>query len=568
MNARPATILFAAIASLVLHVAVVFALYDVPLGRIDPQLFEPTRVYRIHRLADDVIIDDTQPEESIPFDEEALAMDLSAMSLALLEMADPIEQDVLAPERQVQLREQVEERALEQPPLEMPVDLPDIVTAELIGPPPQDLAGGDDLIDTPGGTGGLGGGVAPGEGAARARELLADAGFMPSHDPLPPTRPHDIAFTPREQRVIESTPAPPPIDFAAIALENTTQLAIPEHLDHDFEYSITIHRDPRAREAPTNYFQIDIAARRSLTKLPTMPKDVIFLIDVSASVTHLWTQQIAQGVRDSLASLNPDDRFNIVLFNDKVAALGADGSLPATEANLAAARTFLDNAKSQGYTDVNRAMGRLLVRDVEVERVYNIVLISDGTPTRGVTDTRELINIITRDNNFAASIYCVGVGRPQNRELLDFLSYRNKGFSVYVNDHTQAAATIRDLLSRIRYPIMKDVRLSTIGLDSHEVYPVDLPNIHQGERFQIFGTFNRAEPFTMQVNGRNGHKPLDFTHTFELATAPRGDNTIATSWAFWKLHHLYSRIIQEGERKSIMDEIKELQRRYGLKTLY
>jgi len=160
------------------------------------------------------------------------------------------------------------------------------------------------------------------------------------------------------------------------------------------------------------------------------------------------------------------------------------------------------------------------------------------------------------------------VGAQQNRELLDFLSYRNKGFSVYVADHTQAAATIRDLLSRIRYPIMKDVRLSTLGLDSQEVYPIDLPNIHQGERFQIYGTFSRAAPFTMQVTGRNGAKALDFTHTFELANAPRGDAEIANRWAFWKLHHLYSRIIQEGERKSIMDEIKELQRRYGLKTLY
>ncbi|MFP3787422.1 hypothetical protein, partial [Burkholderia sp. SIMBA_024] len=76
---------------------------------------------------------------------------------------------------------------------------------------------------------------------------------------------------------------------------------------------------------------------------------------------------------------------------------------------------------------------------------------------RGVIDTRRLIDLITRDNDLSASIYCVGVGDRQDRELLDFLAYRNKGRSVFVEDVDRAAPAINDLLSRLRYPLIRGV---------------------------------------------------------------------------------------------------------------
>jgi len=565
MTPQPRMVFVAAIISLALHAALVMAIYDRPMGQIDPALFDTEQVYRVYRSLDDLILPDPLPDAAEPLDEEALAYDLTQMSLALLDQASPL-QDV-ARETAIALREQAEEREVEAVDTTLPVELPDGITDSLIGPPPDSALGF-------GGDGGAAaesasaGDVTIGSGAARAQALLREGGFVPVHDPLPAARPQAVEFTPADVRIVDAAPAQPPIDFASIALENTTQLHIPEHLDHDFDYNITVHHDTRARGGPRKYFQIDIAARRSLTKLPAMPKDVIFLIDVSGSVPQMWVNQVAAGVRESLSSLNEYDRFNIVLFNDRMAPFSESGPVPATEDNITAARAFVSDARSHGWTDVNRVMGRLLVRDTEIDRVYNLILISDGVPTRGVTDTRELINIITRDNDFISSIYCVGVGRPQNRELLDFLSYRNKGFSVHVGDHTEAAAAIRNLVSRIRYPIIKDVRLSTVGLDGQEVYPVDLPNIHQGERFSVFGTFDDTRAFTMRVTGVNSLKPLDFTHTFDLVGAPQGDAEIAKQWAFWKLHHLYSRIIQEGERRSIVDEIRDIQRRYGLRTLY
>lgn len=361
-----------------------------------------------------------------------------------------------------------------------------------------------------------------------------------------------------------------PIDFIDLALSDTTEIVVPENLDNDFAYRVTTYTptDRRGRATEDGYFRVDITAQRSLRKLATSPKDVIFIIDTSSSVPADWVAEVTRGVREALVTLNEGDRFNIVLFNDRVSLLSEDGTIEATPEHFAMARTFLAEAESVGYTDVNAAMRQLLVRDVDPGRVYDLVLISDGQSTRGVTSTRDLINLITRDNDMIASIYCVGVAPQQNRELLNFLAYRNRGFSVYADRKEDAARVVGDLMSRLRYPIIKNVTLDVAGLDGNTVYPIDLPNIHQGETFSVYGRFADADEFTMQITGNSGGRGVSFTFTRDLDLAPVGDDAISTRWAFWKLHALYSRIIQEGEQPQLLAEVQRLRERYGLRTLY
>jgi len=162
----------------------------------------------------------------------------------------------------------------------------------------------------------------------------------------------------------------------------------------------------------------------------------------------------------------------------------------------------------------------------------------------------------------------VGVGNKQDRELLNFLAYRNKGYSVYAEDEKRASVTIQDLISRLRYPIIKDVRLDVAGIDSESVFPADLPNIHQGQTIQVYGRFTEPGPFTMRLTGRSAGKDIEFTFRRSLGEAEVGDKAVANEWAFWKLHDLYSLIIREGEREALLEQVKALRGKYGLKTLY
>lgn len=577
---------WAMVISMALHIVVGLMVGDTPLGRIDPSLLaESQEQFRIRRVDRDQIFED-ETREFLASQGDAVAAEqttLAALSETLLQEQDApagLPSEITDPKvalrelPEQRLQELIRELAVTMPKVELPETVQQRVTPHLeIEVKHMPMAE----------SGGAGGANVTAAELSAAQRMLAESRLMVGNNPVPQVarRPivQDMRGVGGDQRVLDAPMGTPSIDFAKIALADSSRLTVPEHLDDDFDYVLSKFVPGRrtgglfglgaADDGDTRgYFRLDITPKRSLRRLQTMPKDVVVLIDISGSIPQTWVNQMVRGVSDGLNSLNPEDRFNIVFFHDSPQFFAADQIQPVNEQTLRQAREFLTGRKSGGYTDVNRALSRLLTRDVAVDRVYNLILISDGLPTKGVLDTRELINLITRDNDLNASIYCVGVGAQQNRELLDFLAYRNKGFSVFAGLNSDAAQAIRDLMSRLRYPIMKDIALSIIGLDADEVFPRDLPNIHQNESFSIYGRYGEERPFTMRMIGHNGRGLLDFTVKRDLAEALGGDENIADRWAFTKLHHLYNEMIIQGETKDLRAAIEFLRRKYGLKTLY
>lgn len=550
--------------SLAAHAALAWWLGVQPIGYVNiSDMLAVREPVRIKRATSDFML--TPPAEQGAVTQ---AVDLSMVSEALLEEKSALPQE--APSLETVMREVDPLEDAGQPePAKIEPTLFEVSQDSLallqIGKPAE--------LEVAMGQGGFGEGLGRGEGTPRrgaeaSSELLRQAGLSDARVPEPLAIESPKVTLP-EPKVVEQMVDIPlsatPMDFAAMGLKGTEQLEIPEHLDDDFDYVVT--RQPGAM-GEAGYFKVEIVPKRSLRRLETMPKDVVFIIDTSASIPQDWVEQMVAGVKFALGSLNPGDRFNIMMFSEQP-RLFSESIQPATQANFERALRFLDDAASSGATDVNAALSRLLTRDLNQQRVYNLVLLSDGLPTRGVMDTRDLINIITRDNDLNASIYCVGIGPRANRELLDFLAYRNKGFSVFVEDRRRVATEIRELMSRLRFPLIKDVAFNVAGLDASTVFPKDLPNIHQNERFAIYGRYLQPDTFTIRMTGQTaGGKPVDFSFTRSLNEAMLSRMPLNRDWAFWKLHHLYSEIIRQGQTPALMRQIEELKRRYGVKTLY
>lgn len=578
----------AVIVSLACHAMLVLRYGDRPIGTFDPRLlYESRESLQARRMPEQDIVESKLPDDASQAVESAKQPDVADLSMALLQDVMASEDTTPVKPDPVELADVGDQRVM--PPVvdpggaPPPINLPPQVLSTLAVKLDLDVKFQGSLGSGGGTGGGTGsGGGLPG-GSAEAERLLAGTGLIGGANPQAPSldRPEfsDRRAQAVDVRVVQAPLATPTIDFADIALQGTTRIDIPEQLDADFDYVVTQHTPQVERRSSwfgsrtevddeRNYFRVDILPKTTLRRLHTMPKDVVILIDISGSVQQTWVDQINRGVRDGLNSLNKGDRFNICFFSESPVFFNPDQIVPYTEESLSEAIQFLSDRKSKGMTDVNRALSRLLVRDLAVERVYDLILVSDGIPTRGVMDTRELINLITRDNDNVASIYCIGVSNRQNRSLLEFLAYRNKGYCVFVPDEFHVATAIRDLMSRLRYPIMKDVRLTSMGVDPEDVYPQHLPNLHQGERFVIFGRYDQPREFTMRLVGHNGRRVLDLTFTKDLKFAEPGDKQMAFDWAFWKLHHLYSEMIRHGQSERIKEDIEFLRRKYKLNTLY
>ena len=48
--------------------------------------------------------------------------------------------------------------------------------------------------------------------------------------------------------------------------------------------------------------------------LPPMPKDIIFVLDLSGSMSGMKIRQLKEAMKVILGDLEPNDRFNIITF--------------------------------------------------------------------------------------------------------------------------------------------------------------------------------------------------------------------------------------------------------------
>ncbi|MDH3583240.1 MAG: VWA domain-containing protein [Phycisphaerae bacterium] len=496
---------------------------------------------------------------------------------------DPVA--TVAPPRPVDVAARVLELAL--PSVALPKFVGPTDTVSIPAPPtgalrPGQLIGPGSLgrVDTVAGTGGSGGhGTGSGRGGPNGGGPLPPPEVQP--DPLDqPLDPALLPGLPTAPQVASRAMVLPDIPLINVPLPKP-ETKKPIHLDDDFDYTLLVSRTapevrsglfgrkrPNPLAGEPAWFEVRIKPRRSLKRLKPLHKNAVWVIDTSASIGK-WVAPVKEGISLALDSLNEEDRFNIVMFKDTVSVLSASGHLPATAENIRRARSFLSSAKASGYTDLNRALGNLLVRSMPSDRVYQIMIATDGRATRGAMDPRAILNMITRENDQVAALYGVGIGSRVDRKLLEFLAYRNKGVVLYPKTPADATGAIRTLSGRVRYPLLKSTRFSVVGVDSANLFPRIARDIYQGESFSIFGRFTDKNPvLSMHLKGVSGDQPADFTFKLSFAEAEIGDADLPRRWAFWKLHHLYSQMDDPARAPQVKKQIEALARQYGLTSAY
>ncbi|MDD5217085.1 MAG: VWA domain-containing protein [Candidatus Omnitrophica bacterium] len=336
-----------------------------------------------------------------------------------------------------------------------------------------------------------------------------------------------------------------------------------ESIDSVLHVSLMTYRDVRDGQG---YFRLSIYPAHDIGHLEVVPKEVVFLVDSSLSIGRKRLQAFKDGIKYSLERLNPGDRFNIVAFKEEITAL-FDQPVTADPERVANANAFLEGLRPSERTDLYKAFLENMRNQATMLPSY-MVLFSDGRTNIGVTAPEKVIGEITRTNHGERPIFCLSGGKRVNLFLLDFLAYQNRGWSEYTRDVSQLEEKIAGFYRKIRNPILLNVRFQISGLDSQEVYPKHLPDFYRETEFVLFGTFRSENKFSMRILGDINGSTKEFIFSYDLAKAAQGTEDIARQWAFNKIYHLISQITAEGYNEGAFQEIRELSRKFGIRTPY
>lgn len=323
------------------------------------------------------------------------------------------------------------------------------------------------------------------------------------------------------------------------------------------------YADPVSGE---KYFKLTVSAKKD-ANLKVMPKEIIFLLDSSKSITQKKLEYMKAAVVSALGDMNPGDKFNVVAFRNDIARFqGEAGAV--NKKTVSDAGNFVRGLESTGQTDVNNALLGMVETPIPMKPSY-VILMSDGRPTTGVTDSKRIIQEITRENRMQRPVFTFGGGERVNKYLLDFTSYQNRAWSRFAGREGDIPREFKEFFKEIKSPILLDVRYRLINLDPAEVYPKFLPDFYKSSEFVLYGRFKDEDVFSMQLLGNANGEMKELIITESLNDAKDGGPKIASEWAFRKIYYLISLdTLGAGNHAELRGEIEALSAKYGIVTPY
>ena len=118
-----------------------------------------------------------------------------------------------------------------------------------------------------------------------------------------------------------------------------------------------------------------------------IPKDVIIVLDQSGSMQGTKWEQAQEAAAYVLDNLNPEDRFNVVLFSTGARVYSTEMEpIEFTED----AADWINGMYAEGGTDINLALTSALEM-AHVERSTTIIFMTDGVATEGIVETDDIL---------------------------------------------------------------------------------------------------------------------------------------------------------------------------------
>ncbi len=278
------------------------------------------------------------------------------------------------------------------------------------------------------------------------------------------------------------------------------------------------------------YFRVRISPGEDL---PTIPKDVVVLMDASGSIGRDRLKSCREAARRILRSCtNTGDRFNLVAFRDRF-SYAFKAWQECSRDGFERADEWLDRLAAHGRTDVFATIRSVLTLPRDPERPLIAVVVTDGDANAGVSQTAQILSRFTALNDGLVSVYMYGVKGSANRELLDVLTHGNRGESfIYDGERERAGDGLEKLAERFRDPVLSDLRVVFTADTRADVYPRRLRNLYRGEDVTFVGRAPKGtKEVSFSVKGLNGSVPYEGFFTVRLAGAAMFDQSVPGEWS-------------------------------------
>jgi Ca-activated chloride channel homolog len=331
----------------------------------------------------------------------------------------------------------------------------------------------------------------------------------------------------------------------------------------DVGIDLIAHRQPGEK----GFYMLLASPRVEIDRSKIQPKNVVFLLDRTGSMAGEKIEQVKAALRFCINSLKPQDRFNVITFNETPHPLFNEMQKPLAEARKRALDA-VDEIDATGGTNINEALGAALTqfRKSGVSSNAYLVFLTDGQPTVGVTDTAAILRKVKASNTSGIQIFVFGAGYDVNTHFLDKLALENKGDADYVRPRENIEEKVSSFFAKVSDPLLSDVTISISGGGPSDAFPSqDIPDIFVGTQIIVFGRYSDSGDVKVQLSGVSNGKRRTFTLNTVLPKEEDANEFIPQLWAARKIGYLLDEIRLHSNQE-LVDEVVRLSKEYGIPT--
>ena len=209
-----------------------------------------------------------------------------------------------------------------------------------------------------------------------------------------------------------------------------------------------------------------IAAPRATSERPRKPVNLAIVLDRSGSMSGEKLRVAKAAVEEAIGRLQPDDRFSVVVYDDKI-----DVVIESTAASNESRRAAVDRLRdieARGSTNLGEGWLRgceQIARHLEQGGVNRCLLLTDGLANVGITDPDELARHASELRARGVSTSTFGVGNDFDEHLLQALADAGGGHFYYIADAPQIRDAITSEVGETLEIVARDATLEISARD-------------------------------------------------------------------------------------------------------
>ncbi|XP_072858615.2 inter-alpha-trypsin inhibitor heavy chain H2 isoform X2 [Pogona vitticeps] len=236
-------------------------------------------------------------------------------------------------------------------------------------------------------------------------------------------------------------------------------------VDGNFVVNYDVKRDSKPGELEIfNGYFIHYFAPENMDPLP---KNILFVIDVSGSMWGLKMKQTVEAMKTILEDLRSDDQFSVLDFNHNVRCW-RDSLVQASKLQTEAAKKYIEGIHPNGGTNINDALLRAIFILNEANKlgmldpnsVSMIVLVSDGDPTVGELKLPTIQKNVKKNIRDDISLFCLGIGFDVDYDFLKRLAHENNGMAQRVFGNQETSSQMKKFFNQVSTPLLKNLEFN------------------------------------------------------------------------------------------------------------